>query len=217
MYVVLFGSPGAGKGTQAARLGDATALVHVSTGDMFRDNIRTRTELGSRAEAYITKGDLVPDALAIALLMDRLDQADAAAGAILDGFPRTTAQAQALDAALRDRGEQVDVALLIEVSEAEIIRRLGGRWSCPGCGAVFQAQSIPPEREGVCDRCGKQLVHRPDDAPDAIRNRLQVYHEQTEPLVAYYAQTGALVRVDGERSPEAVQTDLLRALDPISA
>jgi len=217
MYVVILGPPGAGKGTQAVRLAAATSLAHVATGDMFRDNIRSGTELGRLAEGYITQGELVPDRLTIDILMDRLEEPDTVSGAIFDGFPRTIPQAQSLDEALQDRNRQVDVALLIDVAEAEILRRLSGRWTCPNCGAVFQERTDPPKRDGECDNCGKPLAQRPDDAPAAIRNRLQVYREQTAPLVAYYEKAGLLIPIDGERPPDAVQTALLGALEPISA
>ena len=217
MYVVILGPPGAGKGTQTVRLAAATSLAHVATGDMFRDNIRSGTELGRLAEGYITQGELVPDRLTIDLLMDRLEEPDTVSGAIFDGFPRTIPQAQSLDEALQDRNRQVDVALLIDVAEAEIMRRLSGRWTCPNCGAVFQERTDPPKRDGECDNCGKQLAQRPDDAPAAIRNRLQVYREQTAPLVAYYEKAGLLIPIDGERPPDAVQTALLGALEPILA
>ncbi|MCY3886537.1 MAG: adenylate kinase [Chloroflexi bacterium] len=217
MYIVLFGPPGAGKGTQAVRLAQAARLAHVATGDMFRDNLRARTALGQRAESYLTKGELVPDELTIGLLMDRLDQPDAAAGVIFDGFPRTIPQAQALDRALHARGKGVGVAALIEVANAEVLRRLGGRWTCSDCGMVFHERTNPPERDGICQRCGKLLMQRSDDTPAAIENRLRVYRQQTEPLVAFYEAAGILTRVDGEREPEAVQADLLRVLEAVSA
>ena len=217
MYVVLFGPPGAGKGTQAMRIAQAERLAHVATGDMFRDNIRARTTLGQRVESYLTKGELVPDQLTIGLLMDRLDQPDAAAGAVLDGFPRTISQAQALDRALHARGKGVGVAVLIEVADAEVLRRLGGRWTCLGCGMIFHERTNPPERDGICQHCGKPLMQRSDDTPAAIENRLRVYRQQTEPLVAFYEAAGILTRVDGARAPEVVQADLLRVLEAVSA
>ena len=217
MYVVLFGPPGAGKGTQAVRTAQVAQLAHVATGDMFRDNIRARTELGQRVESYLTKGELVPDQLTVGLLMDRLDQPDAASGAILDGFPRTIPQAEALDCALHARGKRVGTAVLIEVADAEVLRRLGGRWTCSGCGMIFHERTNPPQRDGVCQHCDEPLMQRSDDTPAAIGNRLRVYREQTEPLVAFYEAAGILTRVDGEREPEVVQADLLRALEGISA
>ena len=217
MYIVLFGPPGAGKGTQAVRLAQAARLAHVATGDMFRDNLRVRTALGQRVESYLTKGELVPDELTIGLLMDRLDQPDAAAGAIFDGFPRTIPQAQALDRALHARDKGVEVAALIEVADAEVLRRLGGRWTCSDCGMVFHERTNPPERDGICQHCGKPLMQRSDDTPAAIENRLRVYRQQTEPLVAFYEAAGILTCIDGEREPAAVQADLLRVLEAVSA
>ena len=198
------------------RIAQATKLAHVATGDMFRDNIRARTELGQRAESYITKGELVPDQLTIGLLMDRLDQPDAASGAILDGFPRTILQAQALDSALHARGKRVGAAILIEVADEEVLRRLGGRWTCSDCGMVFHERTNPPKRNGLCHHCEKPLIQRSDDTPAAIRNRLRIYREQTKPLAAFYETVGVLTRVDGAREPEPVQVDLLRALESIS-
>jgi adenylate kinase len=212
MHIILLGPPGAGKGTQAARLAEATGLVHVATGDMFRENVRGGTDLGLLAKSYMDRGELVPDAVTIAMLRERLDRPDAAAGSLLDGFPRTTEQARALDDALAERGQAVDAALLIDVPPDEVRARLGGRWTCPADGAVYHETNNPPAAAGVCDRCAAALTQRDDDTPAAIDRRLDVYERQTAPLIAFYAAAGRLIRVDGARAPADVSADLLAAL-----
>ena len=212
-YVILLGPPGAGKGTQALNLAERTGLLHLATGDMFRENVRNQTELGIEAQRYMERGELVPDELTISMLLDRLSRSDAQLGSLLDGFPRTIEQAQALDAALADQNAQIAAALLIDVANDEVLRRLGGRWSCPDCGAVFHEVFSPPQAEGACDRCPGALIQRDDDQPEAIRRRLDVYAQQTEPLIAYYERSGKLRRVNGEREPDAVGADLLAALE----
>ncbi len=217
MHLILLGPPGAGKGTQAAHLAAATGLAHIATGDMFRDNVRNQTELGVLAKRYMDKGELVPNEVTIRMLLERLDRPDAESGSLLDGFPRTVEQAQALDEALAARGQQVDRVLLIEVSAEQVQARLGGRWSCPTDGAVYHQVHNPPKQSGLCDRCGGPLVQRDDDQPEAISRRLTVYEDQTAPLIAYYEQVGKLARVNGEQSPEAVKDDLLAVLGPLTA
>ena len=212
MHLILLGSPGAGKGTQAIRLAEATGLFHIATGDMFRDNVHRETELGRVAQRYMEAGELVPDDVTIGMLLARLDAPDAGAGSMLDGFPRTVEQADALDAALAGRSQQVDSVLLLDVPADVVRRRLGGRWSCPVDGAVFHETNNPPQRAGLCDRCGEALVQRDDDTPEAITRRLQVYEEQTAPLVAFYECAGKLIRVNGAQSPERVAADLVSAL-----
>ena len=212
-YVILLGPPGAGKGTQAVNLAERTGLLHLATGDMFRENVRNQTELGMEAQRYMERGELVPDELTISMLLDRLNRADAQLGSLLDGFPRTTEQAEALDAALAAQDAEIAAALLIEVANDEVLRRLGGRWSCPDCGAVFHEVFSPPQVEGACDRCPGALIQRDDDQPEAIRRRLDVYAQQTEPLIDYYERSGKLRRVNGEREPDAVGADLLAALE----
>ncbi len=211
-YVILLGPPGAGKGTQAAALAEHTKLLHLATGDMFRENVRNQTELGQQAQRYMERGELVPDALTISMLLDRLGRADAQLGSLLDGFPRTLEQAEALDAALAEQNAEIAAALLIEVGSAEVLRRLGGRWSCPQCSAVFHEVFSPPQSAGSCDRCPGALIQRGDDQPKAIRRRLDVYSQQTAPLIDYYERSGKLRTVDGERGPDAVGADLLAAL-----
>ena len=212
MHLILLGPPGAGKGTQAVNLAKATGLVHVATGDMFRENVRGGTELGVLAKQYMDKGELVPDEVTIRMLLDRLDRDDAEAGAMLGGFPRTVEQAEALDQALGDRSQQVDKVLLIDVSAAEVQQRLGGRWTCPDDGSVYHEVNNPPKSAGKCDNCGTTVIQRDDDEPGAIGRRLKVYEDQTAPLIEYYGAAGKLTRVDGERSTDAVGTDLLSAV-----
>ena len=212
MHIILLGPPGAGKGTQAARLVEATGLVHVATGDMFRENVRGGTELGLLAKSYMDRGELVPDEVTIAMLRERLDRPDAAAGSLLDGFPRTTEQARALDDALAERDQAVDAALLIDVPADEVRARLGGRWTCAADGAVYHETNNPPAAAGVCDGCGAALTQRDDDTPAAIDRRLTVYERQTAPLIAFYEAAGRLVRIDGARAPADVSADLLAAL-----
>ncbi|MEE9276832.1 MAG: adenylate kinase [Dehalococcoidia bacterium] len=208
----MLGPPGAGKGTQAQRLAATMGLAHIATGDMFRANVRNETDLGKLAKTYMDQGDLVPDQVTIAMLLERLDRPDASPGSLLDGFPRTLQQAEALDAALAERSQQVDRVLLIDVGAEEVQARLGGRWSCPRDGVVYHESNNPPRIPGKCDQCGGGLVQRDDDRPEAIARRLTVYQDQTAPLIAYYQQAGKLVRINGEQSPAAVERDLQAAL-----
>lgn len=211
MYIVLLGPPGAGKGTQAQRLAKAMGLVHISTGDMFREHVRNGTELGKLAKSYMDRGDLVPDEVTVAMLVERLDRPDAAKGALFDGFPRNVAQAKALDEALARRGAKVDRALLIEVSDDELVARLSGRWLCRQCGAVYHERNDPPRNAGVCDRCGGELYQRDDDKPDVVRARLEKQKPPAD-LVAYYRASGVLRVVDGEQPLDAVTKALLEAI-----
>ncbi len=212
MYVILLGLPGAGKGTQAARLTETLGLAHITTGELFRENIRLGTELGLKAKPYYDAGQLVPDQLTIGMLMERIGQPDCSRGCLFDGFPRTLEQAKALDQALARRGAGIDRAIYISVPTEELVRRLAGRWSCPQCGAIYHESSSPPKAAGACDSCGAQLTQRSDDRPDVVRTRLEVNLAQLETLLEYYRQKGKLVEIDGERDVEAVGEDVTALL-----
>jgi len=213
MFLILLGPPGAGKGTQAALLAEARGLAHIATGDMFREAMRSGSEVGQQAKAYVDRGELVPDEITIRMLLERLTQPDCASGCMLDGFPRNLEQAKALDAALAERGQAVDHVAYIRVSEEELTERLGGRWTCRQCGAVYHQLNSPPATAGRCDQCGGELYQRSDDQPETIRRRLTVYFRDTAPLVEYYRQRGKLIEVDGEQGIEAVGRALLNALE----
>jgi adenylate kinase len=213
VFVVLLGLPGAGKGTQAARLKEDLGLPHVTTGDLFRENIAAETALGKQAKPYYDAGDLVPDELTIGMLLERINQPDCANGCMFDGFPRNTEQAVALDEALAAAGKQIDRALYVKVAEDELVRRLTGRWLCPECAAVYHEVSAPPAKAGVCDKCGSELAQRSDDTPDIVRNRLKVNMDNMQSLVDHYSAQGKLTAVDGDRDPEAVSVDLRKALE----
>ncbi len=214
MFLILLGPPGAGKGTQAALLAQARDLAHIATGDMFREAMRSGSEVGQQAKAYVDRGELVPDEITVRMLLERLTQPDCAGGCMLDGFPRTLEQAKALDSALAGRGQAVDQVAYIRVGEEELIERLGGRWTCRQCGAVYHQRNSPPKTAGRCDQCGGELYQRSDDQPETVRRRLTVYFRDTEPLVEYYRQRGKLVEVDGGQGIEAVGRALLKGLGP---
>jgi adenylate kinase len=214
MFLILLGPPGAGKGTQAALLAQAGDLAHIATGDMFREAMRSGSEVGQQAKAYVDRGELVPDEITVRMLLERLTQPDCAGGCMLDGFPRTLEQAKALDSALAGRGQAVDQVAYIRVGEEELIERLGGRWTCRQCGAVYHQRNSPPKTAGRCDQCGGELYQRSDDQPETVRRRLTVYFRDTEPLVEYYRQRGKLVEVDGGQGIEAVGGALLKGLGP---
>jgi adenylate kinase len=211
LNLILFGPPGAGKGTQAGRLTEDFQLPFISTGDMLRSNVKQETKLGKQAKAYMDAGELVPDQLIVEMAGERLRQEDAADGFILDGFPRTLDQAGALDGQLGSLGRRVTAALLIDVPDAEVIRRLSGRRVCVKAGHNYHVEFDPPKREGVCDHDGSRLIQRDDDKPEVIENRLRVYHEQTEPLVGHYDELGLMRRIDGTRTATEVH-DHIRAV-----
>ena len=214
MYVILLGLPGAGKGTQAARLTETTGLAHITSGELFRENIRLGTELGKAAKPYLEKGLLVPDEMTVGMLLERISQPDCARGCMLDGFPRNLEQARALDEALAQRGTAIDRVVYIRVSTDELVHRLAGRWSCPQCGAVYHQSGRPARVAGICDNCGAQLYQREDDRPEVVRTRLEVNLAQLEPLLEYYREKGKLIEIDGEREVEAVGEDLTAMLVP---
>ena len=197
MKIIMLGAPGAGKGTQAKTIADKYKVPHVSTGDIFRANIKNGTELGKEAKQYMDKGLLVPDELTVKILLDRVAQADCENGYVLDGFPRTIPQAEVLDKALTELGDKIDYAIDVNVPDENIIKRMSGRRACLACGATYHIEHIPPKKEGVCDRCGEALVLRDDDKEETVKNRLNVYHEQTQPLIEYYTGKGILKEVDG--------------------
>lgn len=197
MKIIMLGAPGAGKGTQAKMIADRYGIPHVSTGDIFRANIKNGTKLGMEAKQYMDKGLLVPDELTVKILLDRVAEDDCRNGYVLDGFPRTIPQAEVLDEALAGLGEKIDYAIDVEVPDENIVKRMGGRRACLSCGATYHIEHVPPKKEGVCDVCGQELVLRDDDKPETVRNRLKVYHEQTQPLIEFYQAKGVLKSVDG--------------------
>ena len=194
MKIIMLGAPGAGKGTQAKMIAEKYGIPHVSTGDIFRANIKNGTELGMEAKKYMDQGLLVPDELTVKILLDRVAQDDCAKGYVLDGFPRTIPQAEVLDEALNKLGEKIDYAINVDVPDENIVRRMSGRRACLKCGAI---EHIPPKKEGICDTCGSELVLRDDDQPETVQNRLKVYHDQTQPLIDFYTAKGVLKTVDG--------------------
>ena len=193
----MLGAPGAGKGTQAKMIAEKYSIPHISTGDIFRANIKNGTELGKKAKTYIDAGQLVPDELVVDLVIDRFKEDDCKNGYVLDGFPRTIPQAEALDKALAALGDKVDYAIDVNVPDENIVNRMGGRRACVGCGATYHLVYAPTKTEGICDVCGKELILRDDDKPETVQKRLNVYHEQTQPLIDYYTKAGILKTVDG--------------------
>ena len=212
MKIIMLGAPGAGKGTQAKLLADKYDIPHISTGDIFRANIKNGTELGKKAKTYMDQGLLVPDELVVDLVVDRVKQDDCEKGYVLDGFPRTIPQAESLDAALANLGESIDFAINVEVPDENIVRRMSGRRACVACGATYHIVHIPTKVEGICDRCGKELILRDDDKPETVEKRLGVYHEQTQPLIDYYTKKGSLVEVDGTKDMNEVFSDIVDIL-----
>lgn len=197
MKIIMLGAPGAGKGTQAKMIADKYGVPHVSTGDIFRANIKNGTELGMEAKKYMDQGLLVPDELTVKILLDRVSQPDCKNGYVLDGFPRTIPQAEVLDKALAELGESIDYAIDVDVPDENIVKRMSGRRACVSCGATYHVVHVPPKKEGICDRCGSELILRDDDKPETVKNRLDVYHKQTQPLIDFYTKKGVLKKVDG--------------------
>ena len=204
MKIIMLGAPGAGKGTQAKQIAAKYSIPHISTGDIFRANIKEGTELGKKAKTYMDQGLLVPDELVVDLVVDRVNQEDCSRGYVLDGFPRTIPQAEALDKALAAQGQKMDYAIDVDVPDQNIVQRMGGRRACVGCGATYHLVYAAPKKEGICDTCGAELILRDDDKPETVEKRLGVYHEQTQPLIDYYTNAGILKTVDGTVAMEEV-------------
>ncbi len=197
MKIIMLGAPGAGKGTQAKMIAEKYSIPHVSTGDIFRANIKNGTELGKEAKSYMDKGELVPDELTVRILLDRVAKEDCKNGYVLDGFPRTIPQAEVLQAELNKQGTDVDYAINVDVPDENIVKRMSGRRACVTCGATYHIEHVPPKTEGVCDKCGSELILRDDDKEETVKNRLNVYHDQTQPLIDFYSAKGVLKNVDG--------------------
>jgi adenylate kinase len=211
-FIVLLGPPGVGKGTQAKILSEQTGLAHISSGDLFRENLKNQTELGKLAQTYMTKGELVPDDVTIAMIRERLSRPDCEAGAILDGFPRTPAQADALEVMLQEFNGHVDVVPFVTADEDVLVERLGGRWTCRANGHIFNEKSNPPKNDNVCDFDGSELYQRDDDKAETVKRRIEVYFDQTAPLISYYRDHGKLVEIDGTQSIDQVTQGLLSAV-----
>ncbi len=211
-YIVLLGPPGVGKGTQAEILAKQTGLAHISSGDLFRENIKNKTELGRLAESYMHKGELVPDDVTIAMVKDRIFRSDCKLGAILDGFPRTPAQADAIRTMLNEIGEDINIVPYIVAPDQVLIERLSGRWTCRASGHIYHIVNNPPKQKGICDIDGSELYQRDDDKAETVKKRLDVYLKQTSPLIAYYRERGKLVEIQGDQPIEKVTEDLLAAL-----
>lgn len=212
MKIIMLGAPGAGKGTQAKMIADRYGIPHVSTGDIFRANIKNGTELGRQAKEYMDQGQLVPDELTVKILLDRVAQPDCRNGYVLDGFPRTIPQAEVLTEALDKLGEKIDYAIDVDVPDENIINRMGGRRACVACGATYHVVYIPTKVEGICDRCGEKLILRDDDKPETVKKRLDVYHKQTQPLIDYYTAAGILKTVDGTKDMKDVFESIVAIL-----
>ena len=212
MKIIMLGAPGAGKGTQAKMIAEKYGIPHISTGDIFRANIKNGTELGMKAKSYMDQGQLVPDDVTIGMLLDRISQEDCAEGYVLDGFPRTIPQAESLTKALEERGESMDYAINVDVPDQAIVTRMAGRRACLACGATYHIVYNAPKKENVCDVCGEGLVLRDDDKPETVQKRLTVYHDQTKPLIDYYGKAGILVTVDGTQDLNKVFEDIVSVL-----
>jgi adenylate kinase len=212
MKIIMLGAPGAGKGTQAKMIAEKYSIPHVSTGDIFRANIKNGTELGKQAKEYMDAGKLVPDELTVKILLDRVAQDDCKDGYVLDGFPRTIPQAEVLEDALNKLGDKIDYAINVDVPDENIVRRMSGRRACLKCGATYHIEHIPPKQEGICDTCGSELVLRDDDKPETVLNRLKVYHDQTQPLIDFYTERNVLKSVDGTKDMKEVFNDIIAIL-----
>jgi len=211
----MLGPPGAGKGTQAELLAEWLEVPHVASGDLFRENLRNETALGLQAKQYTDTGELVPDEVTIAMVAERLSRWDCGKGVLLDGFPRTIRQAEALDEMLAERGREISLVPYLMVRDETLIERLAGRWTCRECEAAYHVVFKPPQHEGICDECGGELYQRPDDTPETQKHRIEVYFEQTSPLIAYYRNRNLLTEIDGEQTIEAVQRDLQAAVEAV--
>ena len=212
MKIIMLGAPGAGKGTQAKMIAEKYQIPHVSTGDIFRANIKGQTPLGMEAKKYMDEGKLVPDELTVKILLDRVAQDDCKNGYVLDGFPRTIPQAEVLTEALDKMGDKIDYAIDVAVPDENIVKRMSGRRACVTCGATYHIVHIPPKVENICDKCGSELILRADDKPETVLNRLKIYHEQTQPLIDYYTGKGVLKTVDGTKDMNDVFADIVGIL-----
>ena len=212
MKIIMLGAPGAGKGTQAKMIADKYMVPHISTGDIFRLNIKNGTELGMEAKKYMDQGQLVPDELTVKILLDRVAKDDCKNGYVLDGFPRTIPQAEVLDEALTKLGDKIDYAIDVDVPDENIINRMSGRRACVNCGATYHMVHVPPKKEGICDTCGSELILRDDDKPETVKNRLKVYHDQTQPLIDFYTEKGILKSVDGTQDMNDVFASIVAIL-----
>ena len=213
MKIVMLGAPGAGKGTQAIKIAEKYGIPHISTGDIFRANLKAGTELGLKAKVYMDQGLLVPDELTTGLVVDRIQQEDCKNGYVLDGFPRTIPQAECLTEALANLGDALDYALNIDIPDENIISRMSGRRACPKCGATYHIIHAAPKVEGICDNCGAELIIRDDDRAETVKKRLDVYHEQTQPLIDYYEKAGVLKNVDGTKGLDEVFAEIVDVLE----
>lgn len=212
MKVIMLGAPGAGKGTQAKKIASKLGIPHISTGDIFRENIKNQTQMGFKAKLYIDKGLLVPDDLVLELIINRFEASDCKDGYVLDGFPRTIPQATALDAALEKSNDKIDYAIDVNVPDDVIIRRMAGRRACLNCGRTYHVETLRPKVEGICDFCDTKLVLREDDEPETVKKRLKVYHEQTQPLFEYYKKKGILYSVDGTKGIDEIYNEIIKVL-----
>ena len=214
-YLILLGAPGAGKGTQAQILREKFGLAHISSGDLFRENVSKQTPLGKLAKSFMDKGELVPDDVTIQMVMDRIARPDCAKGVVFDGFPRTAAQAKALDVALAKENKKIGAVLLVKVRDELLIERLTARWTCPNCGSVYNRLSSPPKIDSKCDKDGSALTQRDDDKPETVKNRLNVYYKQTAPLIDFYEAAGLLRQVEGEQEINLVQTAIVKIVESL--